>query len=91
MTQTFEALTYETRDRKAYITLNRPERLNAINAAMSQELPTAVAAADDDPDVHVIVLQGAGDAFCAGYDLKVYAEQADSFSRRCGTPSRTTS
>ena len=79
MAQTFESLTYETRDRKAYITLDRPERLNAIDAAMVREIPAAVAAADDDPDVHVIVLQGAGDAFCAGYDLKVFAEQGDSF------------
>ena len=45
MTQTFEALTYETRDRKAYITLSRPERLNAINAAMAREIPAAVTAA----------------------------------------------
>ena len=88
MTQTFEALTYETRDRKAYITLSRPERLNAINAAMAREIPAAVTAADDDPDVHVIVLQGAGDAFCAGYDLKVFAEEGDSFQPPVWDPIR---
>ena len=75
--QTFETLTYETRDRKAYITLNRPERLNAINGAMPGEIRRRGRRANDDPDVHVIVLQGAGRAFCAGYDLKLYAEEGD--------------
>ena len=65
-----ETLRYETRDRKAYITLNRPERLNAITAEMGREIAAAVAEANDDDAVHVIVVQGAGRAFCAGYDLK---------------------
>ena len=67
-------LTYETRDRKAYITLNRPERLNAIDERMPAEIRGAVERANDDGEVHVIVLQGAGRAFCAGYDLKRFAE-----------------
>jgi enoyl-CoA hydratase len=62
------------RGRIATITLNRPERLNAIDDAMPGELRAAVEAADADDRVHVIVLQGAGAAFCAGYDLKRYAE-----------------
>ena len=58
----------------ATITLDRPERLNAIDDAMPGEIRAAVEAANADERVHVIVLQGAGAAFCAGYDLKHYAE-----------------
>ncbi|MEU5877126.1 crotonase/enoyl-CoA hydratase family protein [Spirillospora sp. NPDC047279] len=66
---------FEKKDRKAYITLNRPDRLNAIDFRMPGELTAAVRRANDDPEVHVIVLQGAGRAFCSGYDLKVAAEE----------------
>ncbi|GAA2609124.1 crotonase/enoyl-CoA hydratase family protein [Actinomadura fulvescens] len=65
---------FEKRDRKAYLTLNRPDRLNAIDFRMPGELTAAVRRANDDPEVHVIVLQGAGRAFCSGYDLKQSAE-----------------
>ncbi len=65
---------YEARDRKAYLTLARPERLNAIDAHMPGDIRRAVEHANDDPDVHVIVLQGEGRSFCAGYDLKAFAE-----------------
>jgi enoyl-CoA hydratase len=70
----FETLTYARADRVATITLNRPERLNAISRAMPEEIRAAVEHANADDLVHVIVLQGAGRAFCAGYDLKAYAE-----------------
>ena len=66
---------YERDGRLARITLNRPERLNAIDDAMPRELAAAVAEANRDADVHVIVLAGAGRAFCAGYDLERYAER----------------
>jgi enoyl-CoA hydratase len=69
-----ETLTYTVDDRIARITLNRPERLNAITAAMPGEIRGAVEAANLDERVHVIVLAGAGKAFCAGYDLKEFAE-----------------
>ena len=52
------------------ITLNRPERLNAINQATPAEIRRAVEQAERDDEVHVIVLGGAGRAFCAGYDLQ---------------------
>ncbi len=65
---------YETQGRRATITLNRPERLNAIDRTMPGLIRDAVDRANDDPAVHVIVLQGAGRAFCAGYDLKEFAE-----------------
>ncbi|MES1943041.1 enoyl-CoA hydratase [Salinisphaera sp. PC39] len=70
----FETLSYEADGRIARITLNRPERLNAIDGRMPGEIREAVRRADADENVHVIVLAGAGDAFCAGYDLKAYAE-----------------
>src|SRR6266849_5823763 len=66
---------YEKTGRIARITLNRPEKLNAINDALPRELRDAVARANADEAVHVIVLSGAGRAFCAGYDLEMYAEK----------------
>jgi enoyl-CoA hydratase len=72
--QEFATLTYASHDRKAYITLDRPDRLNAIDERMPREIRQAVERANDDPAVHVIVLRGAGRAFCAGYDLKRFAE-----------------
>lgn len=73
----YQSLRYEVSDRIATITLNRPDRLNAIDLHMPGEIRAAVEAADADPHVHVVVLTGAGRAFCAGYDLKEFAEQAD--------------
>lgn len=70
----FTTLKLERDGRIARLTLNRPERLNAINEAMPGEIRRAIEAANADDAVHVIVLQGAGRAFCAGYDLKVFAE-----------------
>jgi enoyl-CoA hydratase len=56
------------------ITLNRPEVMNAIDLDLPDELANAVATANSDPGVHVIILSGAGKGFCAGYDLKAFAE-----------------
>ena len=71
----YTTLKYAVRGRIARITLNRPQRLNAINRRMPGEIRRAVQAANDDDRVHVIVLAGAGRAFCAGYDLKEFAEK----------------
>ena len=65
---------YEADDRIARITLNRPAVMNAIDDDVPRELEECVARANDDPHIHVIVLSGAGDAFCAGYDLTYYAQ-----------------
>lgn len=73
----FTTITYEVADRLATITLDRPDRLNAINDEMPGEIRKAVEAANRDDDVHMIVLTGSGRAFCAGYDLKEYAEKPD--------------
>jgi len=71
---TFTSLTYETAGRIARITLNRPERLNAIDEKMPGEIRAAVERANADDGIHVIVLAGAGRGFCSGYDLKAFAE-----------------
>lgn len=66
---------YEVKGRIAYITLNRPDRLNAIGNKMAQEIRIAVEEANLNDNVHCIVLTGTGRAFCAGYDLQAYAEK----------------
>ena len=63
--------------RIARLQLNRPEKLNAIGSAMPGEIRQAVAWAEADDEVHVIIVEGAGRAFCAGYDLNEYAQGAD--------------
>jgi enoyl-CoA hydratase len=54
----------------AVITLNRPQAMNALSRALLAELTQAIEALNDDPDVRVLILTGAGRAFCAGLDLK---------------------
>lgn len=73
----FSTITYGVTGRVATITLNRPERLNAISSKMPREIREAVEIAARDNDVHVIVVTGAGRAFCAGYDLEQAAASAD--------------
>ena len=60
---------YEVSDHIATLTLNAPHRMNTISGPMLDLLATSLLAADKDPDVRVIVLTGAGRAFCAGLDL----------------------
>jgi enoyl-CoA hydratase len=66
---TYETILYEPRDGIARITLNRPEKLNAISWQMQDELQQALWQADRDPAVHVVTLHGAGRSFSAGYDI----------------------
>ena len=68
---------YEVKDKIATITLNRPDRLNAMNVAMVDRLPEVWRQFDNDDDAHVAIVRGAGEkAFCAGGDLKEMAESA---------------
>lgn len=60
------------------VTLNRPERLNAMSGALMTDLHQALVAAHADPDTRAIVFTGAGRAFCAGDDLKEFAQQSSS-------------
>ena len=59
------------------LTLNRPEQYNALSAALIAELQTAVAALADNDSVRVVIIAGAGKAFCAGHDLKEIRSHAD--------------
>ena len=65
----YSTILYGTDGGKARITLNRPDKLNAISWQMQQELRDALWAADRDPQVHVAILRGAGRAFSSGYDI----------------------
>jgi enoyl-CoA hydratase len=68
---------YETDDRVATLTLNRPERLNTIVPALIDAFDEALARAISDPAIHAIRLRGAGRTFCAGYDIDWGAEMME--------------
>ncbi len=65
----FESIVYEVEGGRARITLNRPEKLNALTVKLMTELHEALWEADNDTSVHCVILRGAGRAFSAGYDL----------------------
>ena len=81
---TFETIDFSAADGVARIVLNRPERLNAINGRLIVDLRDAVIAANEDSAVRVIVLSGAGRAFCAGYDLDAGTRSEDATQRAQG-------
>ena len=65
----FEHIIYQVADGRARITLNRPDKLNALSLALQAELSEALWEADNDRAVHCVIIKGAGRAFSAGYDL----------------------
>lgn len=71
----FEHITYEVANGRARITLNRPEKRNALSLAMQAELAEALWEADCDKSVHCVILRGAGSSFCSGYDLSRYGNE----------------
>lgn len=71
----FQTIHYSVADQVAHLTLNRPDRLNALNKAALLEINDAMDQAEADPDVRVIVVSGAGRAFSSGFDLKAQMEQ----------------
>jgi enoyl-CoA hydratase/carnithine racemase len=78
----YETIIYDVADYILTITLNRPDKLNAFNATMQRELIDAFDAADKDDNVRVIIVTGAGRAFCAGADLSSGADTFDRDARR---------
>ncbi len=73
----YSAITYQTEGRVATITLNRPDKYNAINRTMAAELLAAFRRVRDEDGVTAVVLAGAGRAFCAGGDLSIFPSLAD--------------
>ncbi|KAF9639902.1 hypothetical protein BFW01_g11708 [Lasiodiplodia theobromae] len=75
----FKSILYETSadGKTAFIVLNRPALLNAIDERMPYEIRSAVRRANEDRNVHIIVVKGNGAGFCGGYDLQAYAERAE--------------
>ena len=65
----YETVLYDAHDNIAWVTLNRPEKLNALSAALQRDIGEALQEADADWDVRCIVIRGEGRAFCAGNDL----------------------
>jgi enoyl-CoA hydratase len=80
----YEVIDYSIDGAVARITLNRPERLNAINTQLVADLRAAVIEANQDGAVRVVVLSGAGRAFCAGYDLDWGTKGEDAAQRGMG-------
>src|SRR3954462_12030249 len=74
----YETIKYEVAEQILTITLNRPDKLNAFNGTMQQELIDAFDAADKDDDIRAFIVTGAGRGFCAGADL---SSGADTFDR----------
>jgi enoyl-CoA hydratase len=65
-----ENVVYEVKEHVATITMNRADKMNALNHGLWDDLISAFEAAEDDPEVRAIILRGSGRAFCAGWDLK---------------------
>src|ERR1041385_4822727 len=89
--ETLSTMTYARDGRIARITLDRPDRGNAITLEMPRELADCVERANLDPEVHVIALAGNGTGFCGGYDLVASAERqlegtADTGDPPAGSP-----
>ena len=82
----FETLLYDVADAVATVTLNRPDRLNAVNATVIQELVAAFDRADADDAVRAVIVTGAGRAFCAGADLAAGGSTFGARQGRSETP-----
>jgi 2-(1,2-epoxy-1,2-dihydrophenyl)acetyl-CoA isomerase len=79
---TYQCLLYEVKDGVATLTMNRPERLNALGDTLREDLQDAVTRASADPEVRVMIVTGAGKGFCSGGDVKAMNERRESRAQR---------
>ena len=84
--ESYTWLVYEAIGRVARLTLNRPEKLNALSVDLHTELLQAAKQAEADPRIHAVVIRGAGRAFCSGADIRGFNEQVE--RRKKGASSR---
>lgn len=82
----YETILYETSGEIAVVTLNRPDKMNAFNATMGREIVEAFTAAEHDPEVRVVILTGAGRAFCAGADIGGFAREIEARESKPARP-----
>jgi feruloyl-CoA hydratase/lyase len=68
----YECVTVEKDDGLTWVTLNRPDKHNAMSPELDREMLDIILSLEGDPETRVLILTGAGDAFCAGMDLKLY-------------------
>ena len=80
----FERIIYDKKDHAAWITLNRPDARNAQDPLTREELTRAFKLGRDDDDVYVMVITGAGEAFCAGGDIVNFPQNPVEFMERIG-------
>ncbi len=73
----FETIALEKKDGTAVLTLNRPEKLNAVNMTMRAEILSVLADLEQDEEVKVLIITGAGRGFCAGADINEFAAGSD--------------
>src|SRR5262245_17350132 len=73
----YESVLYDVKEGVGTITLNRPEAYNALNLTLARDLFHATLEADEDRAVRCVVITGAGRAFCAGGDVKDFADNPD--------------
>jgi 2-(1,2-epoxy-1,2-dihydrophenyl)acetyl-CoA isomerase len=78
----YDTLTYEVRDTVAVVTMNRPEKRNALDIPMREELSQVVMTMRNDESLTAAILTGAGGAFCAGGDLSGISEKSDPYKSR---------
>ena len=73
----YETIRIDKQDGITFLTMNRPEKRNAMNPQMHYEMDRALPELEEDPDTKIVVLTGAGDTFCAGQDLREYFRGLD--------------